>query len=467
VASLVNSAVFVASSGGIGAFNVSAAATGYRTPNAAGAQDGSTYRYRAQSADLSEWEEGSAVASSSASSFTRVVSASSAGGTTTVNFTNPPTVALTIRAEDILQFNDAMSLTDAQKAQGRDNLGIAKKNYIVNPAMMISQENGSTAGTVTGYYPADQFFVVFGNTSAAYSAARVASTTPGGSPNRIRLTVTTADTSIASNEFCAIGQYIEGYRVADLKLGLSDAKTVVLSFGCKGPAGTYGVGIQNSAQNRAYVAQFTIAAGEANTDVIKSVVIPLDQTGTWLTDNGVGLRVFWALVAGSSYQGTASAWNAASVFASASQFNFAGTNGNVFELFDVGLYEGTSAPAFRIPDYASELLACQRYYCKSFPLATNPAQNTGTTGALVGVTASTSAGSASIRQYWPVRMRTTPTVVTYNTSAANANWWDSNGSASRTVFIGEQSENSARIVVNATTSASSQHFIHWTANARM
>jgi hypothetical protein len=39
-----------------------------------------------------------------------------------------------------------------------------------------------------------------------------------------------------------------------------------------------------------------------------------------------------------------------------------GTASNVFQLFDVGLYEGPVAPAFVVPDYASELALCQRYF---------------------------------------------------------------------------------------------------------
>ena len=44
------------------------------------------------------------------------------------------------------------------------------------------------------------------------------------------------------------------------------------------------------------------------------------------------------------------------------------TTGNVFELFDVGLYldpHNTGiAPPWQMPDEAEELRACQRYYCK-------------------------------------------------------------------------------------------------------
>jgi hypothetical protein len=241
-----------------------------------------------------------------------------------------------------------------------NNAGVRKKNYILNGAMMVSQENGTTAGTVTGYYPVDQFSISFSN-AGAVSVAQVASATPGGSPNRLRVTVTTADASVAAGDFCNIIQKIEGLRAADLRLGSSAAKTVTLRFGVKAPAGTYCIGLRNSASNRSYVAEFTISAGEANTDVVKSVTVALDQSGTWLKDNGIGLEITFNLMVGSTYQTAAGVWTAGSFTASSNQFNFMGTLSNVFELFDVGLYDGAS-PEFQVPDYAAELLACARYF---------------------------------------------------------------------------------------------------------
>jgi hypothetical protein len=157
---------------------------------------------------------------------------------------------------------------------------------------------------------------------------------------------------------------IEGLRVSDLKSGTSSAKTVTLQFGCKGPAGTYCCSIRNNpAYNRTIAADFTIAAGEANTDVVKSITMTLDTTGTWPSDNASALEVSWALAAGSGQQVTAAGvWQAGAQTGTANISNFMGTNGNVFELFDVGLYEGNVAPPFMVPDYASELLACQRYF---------------------------------------------------------------------------------------------------------
>jgi len=238
------------------------------------------------------------------------------------------------------------------------------KNYIINGAMMVSQENGATAvGLGASSYPLDQFLSGSSGASNACSLAQVASRTPGGSPNRLRITVTTADASVGAGDIVNVFTPLEGYRVADLKAGTAGAKTITIQFGVKAPAGTYCVTVRNSmAATRSYVSEYVIAAGEANTDVVKSVTLPLDTVGTWATDNTQGMVISWQLMCGSSFQFAANTWTAGNLGATANQFNFMGTNGNVFELFDVSLTEGPVAPPFTVPDYASELIACQRYY---------------------------------------------------------------------------------------------------------
>jgi hypothetical protein len=252
------------------------------------------------------------------------------------------------------------TLTDAEKVQARANLDVLQKNYIINGAMMVSQENGTTAGTTNGYYPVDFFNPGF-VTSGTLSFAQVASLTPAGSPNRLRVTVTAADTSIAAGDILGLNYAIEGLRVADLKSGTASAKTVVLQFGVKAPAGTYCVAFRNSASDRTQIKEYTISGGEANTDVVKSVSLTLDTTGTWANDNTVGLRLTWTLMTGTTFQVAADAWQAGNFQGTSNQFNFMGTISNVFELFDVSLTEGSVAPAFQVPDYASELALCQRY----------------------------------------------------------------------------------------------------------
>jgi hypothetical protein len=236
------------------------------------------------------------------------------------------------------------------------------KNYIINGAMIVSQENGSTALTATGTYPVDRFNQEFVLGTGTASVAQVASPTPSGSPNRVRVTVTAAQAAMTTTQHFQILQSIEGLRIAGLMFGSATAKTVVARFGVRAPAGTYGVSLAGSgSNNRLYVAEFTVASGEADTDVVKSVVIPGDVAGTWLTDNTKVLSLHFCMGTGPTYQGTAGVWGTTNILGTSNQFNLFGTNGNIFELFDVGLYEGSVAPPFVVPDYASELALCKRY----------------------------------------------------------------------------------------------------------
>jgi hypothetical protein len=83
--------------------------------------------------------------------------------------------------------------------------------------------------------------------------------------------------------------------------------------------------------------------------------------------------------------------------------------------------------------FTEELLLAQRYYRKSFPQGTKPAQNAGTAGAAC-VTNPIANGQPSIALSFPP-MWGSPTVTTYNPSAANANWRDTTASSDVAVSV--------------------------------
>ena len=278
--------------------------------------------------------------------------------------TPQPDLTTFLQTSQGVRYDTAQGLTINQMAQARSNIGLLKKSYLLNGGMQVSQENGATAGTTISYYPVDQFFTYFTMTGAL-TIQQVASATPGGSPNRIRITVTTANASVLAAHRLELTQNVEGIRTADLRFGSANAKTVTIQFGIKAPAGTYCVTIMNGAVNRSYVAEYVIAAGEANTDVVKSVTIPGDTVGTWPVDNTQSMFIRWGLMAGASFQQTAGSWGTGNAIGSPNQFNFMGAIGNIFELFDVGMYEGSVAPPFMVPDYVSELALCKRYWEQS------------------------------------------------------------------------------------------------------
>jgi hypothetical protein len=204
-------------------------------------------------------------------------------------------------------------------------------NRVVNPMMLIQQQNGATVGTVNGFYSADQW--LFGvNTTGAASNVWIQRRTPLGSNYVMRLSVTTAQASLAAGNYLALAQYIEGTRIAEFGWGVANAKQIVVRFGFKGPAGTYSLALRNAAGNRAYAANFTITAGQANTDTSQIFVIPGDTTGTWPVDTSKALELWITVAAGTTYQVAPGAWSG-----SGGYIGLASTS-NVFEIFDVGLY---------------------------------------------------------------------------------------------------------------------------------
>ncbi|MFS6766076.1 hypothetical protein WHL33_14290, partial [Staphylococcus aureus] len=99
-----NAVKFIAASSGTGDFVVSAAALGFQTPAAAAVLTGFAGGYRAESADLSQWEYGNTVLTISGGptyTFTRVVQGNSLGTTAKISFTAAPAVMLTASAEDL------------------------------------------------------------------------------------------------------------------------------------------------------------------------------------------------------------------------------------------------------------------------------------------------------------------------------------------------------------------------------
>jgi hypothetical protein len=228
------------------------------------------------------------------------------------------------------------------------------------------------------------------------------------------------------------------------------------------------VAIWNGQNTRSYVAEYTIASGEANTDVIKSVTLTLDTTTPWPTDNTAGFSVLWVLMAGSIYQAAPNTWVANAMLGTSNQFNFMGTAGNVFELFDVSLTEGTVAPPFRVPDYADELAACQRYWQKSYNYVNPPGTAIGT--GVFGV--SSVAGAEAyfgVSATFPIRMRATPTVILWDGAGTAARIgyrvatvWANGGTHVATTV----SESNLVVVANNIANCTGIAF-HYTANARL
>jgi hypothetical protein len=272
---------------------------------------------------------------------------------------------------------------------GQDATFGGMRNRIINGAMMIDQR--ATTVTAGSTYTVDRWQVDQLTTSGAVSFAQ-SSTAPNGFTKSLKITVTSTDASVASTDLIDFRHWIEGYNVADFGLGTAAASTFTLSFWVNSSlTGTYGVSVRNSDATRVYVATYTI--NSANTWEQKTITIPGDTTGTWLTDNGRGLGISFTVMTGSNFQGTAGVWGTTNNRSTSSQVNLLANAGATFYLTGVQLEKGSAATAFEYRQFGQELASCQRYYCLLSPYMVYSYQTTSVSG----------------KVQFPVSMRATPT----------------------------------------------------------
>jgi len=295
-------------------------------------------------------------------------------------------MSVTINGTSGLVFNDASTQATAAT-------GFGFKNRILNGNMSLDQRNAGASVTISdsgaGQYTLDRWRF-YENTDGVITSQQ-SSVAPAGFTNSLLVTVTTADASIGSGQIAIVEQKIEGFNTADLAWGTASAQPVTLSFWVRSNlTGTFGGSVRNSNDTRSYPFSYTI--NSANTFELKTVTIAGDTTGTWLTNNGVGILVTFGLAVGSTFVGTAGSWSGSNLQSATGQTNLLATIGNTFYITGVQLEKGSTATSFDYRPYGQELALAQRYYQKT------------ANGWIIS--ASTAYGS-SLHQ---VTMRTTPTV---------------------------------------------------------
>jgi hypothetical protein len=344
-------------------------------------------------------------------------------------------------------------------AQGGSN-NVTMRNRIINGAMVIDQRNaGAQVTPASGAYFVDRWN--FNSSQASkFTAQQLTSSPPTGFTNYIAL-ISTAATSLGAGDYFNIGQRIEGYNISDLVLGSASGKSFTISFWVQSSlTGTFSGSLGNSGFDTGYGFTYTISS--ANTWTYVTVTIPPTSLGSWNTTNGLGLRVYFSLGVGSTYGTTANTWVSAGSYGVASGVNVAGTNGATFYITGVQLEAGTTASPFEYRQYGMELALCQRYYQKTFPPSTVPANNTGNDGAFMGMGFMGSNSEPITNWYFPVQLRATPTVTLYNPGSGTAGNWGNGGSTGSTARTVRSTANLATIDNSGVTLSSS---VQWNIQA--
>ena len=236
---------------------------------------------------------------------------------------------------------------------------LSNRNLIINGAMQVAQR-GTSHAALSGY-GLDRFKASSSSDGAVTVTQSTTVPSGEGFKNSMKFDVTTADTSLSASQYYQFFQPIEGQNFAHLMFGTSDAKSVTLSFWCRSnKTGTYVTTFMNSAANRFNPNNFTI--NSANTWEKKTITVTGDQSGTWLTTNGIGIYVIWNLALGSDFDdGTNGTWGSGD-YGSGGNVNFLDSTSNEFYITGIQLEIGEQATPFEHRPYGDELLACMRYY---------------------------------------------------------------------------------------------------------
>jgi len=282
-----------------------------------------------------------------------------------------------------------------------------RRNLIINGAMQVAQRGTSTTmSTSDSKYLCDRWRVKTANAdNVAMTISQDATSYPTDFGQCLKIDITTAETTLDSNEYLQVQQRIEAQNLQHINNGTSSAKSLVLSFYVKAyQAGNYVVAIYKD-DNTARLITLPYTINASATWERKVLVIPADTSGGGIAnDTGIGYQLDWFLAAGSGYTSTDStSWiNYASTgYAYGQAVNTMSSTDNYWQITGVQLEVGSQVTPFEYRGVGDEIALCQRYYYRW-------TASSASAYAWMGMSYSTTTCFGIIRTL-PVTMRATPT----------------------------------------------------------
>lgn len=284
--------------------------------------------------------------------------------------------------------------------------------------------------------------------------------------------------TLSASENVGIQHRIEGNSVANWQWGLATSRDAYLSFWVRtSVSGTYGISIQNNANDQSFVTSYTIAAGAVNTWTKIAIKIASPTTGTFLKDTGLGIRIRFSLGCGTTFQtGTTNAWQSGNFHAPTGAVSWVGIAGATWYLTGVQLEDseqtGSIATDFEDPPFATKLALCQRFFEKSYSYDVVPGTVTAD-GALAARTVLASETSSFFNIGFAVPKRLPPTVQWYSpVTGTIGRIRDVTNGADITVTgipttTGISSANVGGVTHAATGAAGDLHTTHFTASSEL
>ena len=236
------------------------------------------------------------------------------------------------------------------------------RNLLINGDGRINQRYASgTFVTASGAYFTDRWLL--GASTAHLQCAGNAGS--GVQMGTLAAQNVSAPYTPAAGDAFWIGQKIEGTNISDLGWGAVGAKPLVLSFQVYASvAGIYSGAVFNSGSPSYTSFGFTFNVPVANAwTQISNIVIPGPTSGTWNSDNTVGLCVSFDCGSGSTYTGAAGSWvNSLQLSVTGAQKLVSLANGSSLYFSNVQLERGTVSTPFERRSNAIEMQLCRYYY---------------------------------------------------------------------------------------------------------
>jgi len=338
---------------------------------------------------------------------------------------------------------------------------VYRKNVIINGAMEIVQRGTSFTGMSSGQFVVDRFgYVKSGTISAVHSGGQEYDAPSGLGLNYcLRVTCTTADTSIGADEYAGIFYNVEGFDFARFA-----GRQAVLSFWVKATkTGTYSIGLRNCNNDRVYIMEYSVT--QANTWEFISKPINFDYSGgTWNYTNGRGICIQWNLACGSTYKtSTLGSWLSTFYLAGSNQVNACDSTSNVFKLTGVQLEIGETATPFEFRSFADELRLCQRYYEKSYATGTAPGTATQHGCAYIPVISTSEVPG----QRFKVEKRAAPTMTIYSPVDGASGYVYSNGSDRVASSVGYVETSGFGFISSSSAALTTPTQYHWVVDAEL
>jgi hypothetical protein len=376
-----------------------------------------------------------------------------------------------------VRYDVSQALTAAQQAQAAQNIYAAPFDAMGYSGMQINAgfdiaQRGTAAVVGTGK--------VVDGWSIASNGTQVISTSqvtdaPPGFTNSIKVSVTTAKAVLVANEYTVIYQAIEGYRISRLAWGTASAQPMSIAFWCKTHrTGTYSGAVTNNSNNRTYC--FTFTQSTSDTWQYQTITLNGDVTGSWPSGTSGSMSVSVCMAAHSAMTIAAGVWTAGSGSAATGQINGVAATSDTFQITGFVLLPGLEVPSSArsplvIRPYDQEILACMRYYEKTYPYTDAPgtAYGIASGGGALATYVFTANNFTPTQWFFKINKPLLPTITFYSPWTGTSGFGrDQNGNAEVPMSQGPLSPTLAYSVVNNTAVAAVNYvYVHMVADCRL